>query len=79
MPGEKYPAKKAYKFQVKILMGFCIPILQWESKRLIRLVVCIVSLHSEDFDGTVRHGVDQGHQSFLLFVHPRYDDCRGWS
>ena len=38
---------------------------------LIRLVVCLLSLHSEDFDATVRHGVDQGHQSFLLYVRPR--------
>ena len=43
---------------------------------LIRLVVCLVSMYSEDFDAAVLHGFDQGHQCFLLYVLSRFDDCR---
>ena len=70
MPGKKYTAKKAYKFQVKILMFFCIPEAMGKGEALTDLERGrIQGLHEAGLTGRViAHAVNRSRDAVMRVV-----------
>ena len=70
MPGKKYTAKKAYKFQVKMLMVFCIPEAMGKGKALAYLERGrIQGLHEAGLTGrAIAHAMDRSRDAVMRVV-----------